>query len=64
MSEEKINYVKYIKNIYFSKPFLAKECELELIKPRFNDLLFGFINDEPNKKMYVYDSESDIRLQY
>lgn len=63
MSEEKMNYVEYIKNIYFSKPFLAKECELELIRPRFNDLLFGFINGSV-KTMAVYDKESDIRLEY
>lgn len=64
MREDKLNYIEYIKGIYFSKPFIAQECINELCNPKYKDLLFGFINGEVNKKMYIYDSESDIRLQY
>jgi hypothetical protein len=63
MNEEKLKYVEYIKNMYFSKPFIATECEQELIKPKFKDLLFGFINGS-KKTMFIYDKESNIRLEY
>jgi len=63
MNKEKLKYVKYIKDIYFSKSFIAKECEQELILPKFKDLMFGFVNGT-KKTMVVYDKESNMRLEY
>lgn len=63
MSEEKLKYVEYIKNIYFSKPYLPEECMLAIKFPKYKGLLFGFINGT-KKTMAIYDKESNTRLEF
>ncbi len=63
MNEEKLKYVNYIKEKFFSEPFLSEICKAEVMKPKYRDLSFSFISGK-NKLMIVLDEETNIKLEF